>query len=101
MIDHVFRPNFFSLKLVGWFGVLSNKFVIFLYSIIILVSQLSIIFCLSSGNIYLSLGICLGIYLTSSFVTVCGLFCREFFETFGIFWYSIIMYTIMLILVHQ
>ena len=46
----------------------------------------SIIFCLSSGDIYLSLGIS----LSCSFVTVFGSFCVEFFQTIiillGIFW---------------
>ena len=36
--------------------------------------------CLSSGDIYLSLGISLGISLSFSFVTVSELFCCEFFE---------------------
>ena len=39
----------------------------------------SIMFCLSSGDIYLSLGIS----LSYSFVTVFELFCGDIFETFG------------------
>ena len=40
----------------------------------------SIIFCLTSGDIYLSLGIS----LSCSFVTAFELFCGKFFETFVI-----------------
>ena len=40
----------------------------------------SIIFCISSGYIYLSLSI----YLSFSFVNVSELFCGEIFETFVI-----------------
>ena len=40
----------------------------------------SIIFCLSSGDIYLSLGIS----LLCSFVTVSGFLCCEVFETYVI-----------------
>ena len=44
----------------------------------------SIISCLSSGDIYLSLGISFGISLSFSFVTVSEFFRCEFFETFVI-----------------
>ena len=44
----------------------------------------SIIICLTSGDIYLYLGICLGISLSLSFVTVSELFYCEIFETFVI-----------------
>ena len=44
----------------------------------ILLSRLSIIFCLSSGGVYLSLGIS----LSHSFVNVSKLFCCEFNEIF-------------------
>ena len=50
------------------------------YYTIILNIILSITFYLSSGDIYLSLGIS----LSFSFVTVSELFCCEFFETFVI-----------------
>ena len=51
--------QFFVLNLDGWFGVLCNKFAILRYSIIVLLNyyidlNLSIIYCLSSGYIYLS-----------------------------------------------
>ena len=42
--------------------------------------RLSIIFCLSSGDIYLSLGISIGISLSCSFATVFKLFCCQFIE---------------------
>ena len=69
--------------------------------------RLSIIFCLSSEDIYLSLGISIGISLSCSFVTVFELFCCQFIETpvtllemllpisspvaSVVYWYSIIM----------
>ena len=55
---------------------------------------LSIIFCLSSGDIYLSLDISLSL----SLVTVSELFCCEFLETYN---FLIFCYHTTLILVHQ
>ena len=52
----------------------------FHYYTVIVDLRLSIIFSLSSGDIYLSLGIS----LASSFVNVSKLFCCEVFETFVI-----------------
>ena len=72
----------FVLNFDVWFGVLPNKFIIFdiswLYYYINLRS--SIILCLSSGDIYLSLGIS----LSCSFVIVSELFWSELLETFVI-----------------
>ena len=45
---------------------------------------LSMISRLSSGDIYLSLDIFLGVSLSFSFVTVSELICRDFFGTFVI-----------------
>ena len=74
--------QFFVLNLHGWFGVLSYKLIVFWYSIIILLINRwsSIIFCLPSGDIYLSLGV----FLPCSFVTVSELFRCEDFEVFVI-----------------
>ena len=38
----IISTQFFVLNLVGWFGVLSDKFIIFWYSIIILLYQLNV-----------------------------------------------------------
>ena len=67
-----FSNQFFDLNLNDWFLVTSNKFIIFWYSIIILSHYhinlwLSMIFCLSSGDIYFSLSI--------SYSVVTQLFC--------------------------
>ena len=74
--------QFVVLNLDGWFGLLSNKFIFFdiplLYYYINLKSAINI--RLSSGDIYLSLGIFLGISLLFSFITV---YC-VFFEAFVI-----------------
>ena len=43
VIHHLSQLKFFVLNLVGWFGVLSNKFIIFWYSIIMLLFQSQII----------------------------------------------------------
>ena len=71
----------FVLNLDCWFGVLSNKFLFFFFHIPWLYYYinlgLSIIFCLSSRDIYLSLGI----YLSCLFVNVSELFCCKYFET--------------------
>ena len=70
-VSSFISTQFFIVNLDGWFGVLSKKIIIFWYSIIKLRS--SIILCLSSGDIYLSLGIimlicsCLWIILLWSF----------------------------------
>ena len=72
-----FSPVFSNLD--GWFGVLPHLLffdIPLLYYYINL--RLSIIFCLSSEDIYLSLGI----YLSRSFVTVSNLICCEVFEIF-------------------
>ena len=74
--------QFFVLSLIGWFDVLSNKFIIFLifhYYTITLNIRLSIIFCLYSGDIYLSLNISLWFFLPFWFVTVSELFCKKQF----------------------
>ena len=72
-----FKPSF-ALDWNGWFGVLSNILLLFgipfLYYYIN--NRSSIIFCLFSRDIYLSLGIS----LSWSFVTVSELFCYNFFE---------------------
>ena len=47
--------------------------------------RLSIVFCLYSGNIYLSLRIFLGNSLSCSFLIISELFCYEFLETLLIF----------------
>ena len=76
------NPSFFStpfliLNLDALFYVLSNKFIIFIYSITIYYYYInlrwSIIFCLYSGDIYLPLNI------SPSFVS--GLFFCDVFET--------------------
>ena len=76
-----FYPLLF-LNLNGWFGMLSNKFIIFdiplSYYYINLKS--SMIFFLSSVNIYLYLDIS----LSCSFIIVLELFCGELLETFVI-----------------
>ena len=54
------------------------------YYTIIADLRLSIIFCPSSGDICLSLGIFLGIPLSFSFVIVSKLSCCKFYETFVI-----------------
>ena len=71
--------QFFVLNLVGWFGLFSNKFIIFLYSIIIMLYwfssfnlKASITFCLNFDDIYFSLS------TSSSFVS--KLFFRELFD---------------------
>ena len=58
---------------------------IFHYQTVILILRLSIIFCLFTGDIYLSLGISLCLSLSFSFAAFSGLFCCEFFESFVIF----------------
>ena len=74
--------QFLDLNLDDWFGVLSTKFIIFdiplLYYYINIRS--SIIFCLSSWDICLSLGIS----LSCPFITLSELFCSELFENFVI-----------------
>ena len=77
--------HFFALNLLGWFSVLSRKCAPLLYHYINL--RLSIFFCVSSRNIYLTLGF----YLSFVFVTVSELFFCEIFETLVTFWYSIII----------
>ena len=76
--------QFLALNLDGWFRAASNNFIIFWYPIIIYLYYInlrsSIIFYLSSGDIYLSLGISLwNPIFSSSFVI--ELFCGEFVET--------------------
>ena len=61
--------------------------------------RLSVIFCLSYGDIYLSLGISIGISSPFSFVTVSELFCCKFFETSAVVF--IFHYYTILISVHQ
>ena len=53
--------QFFVLNLDGWFGVLSNKLIIFDIPLLCCYINLrsSVFFCLSSGDIYPSLGISL------------------------------------------
>ena len=76
---YLFQPNYFVLHFNDWFSVLSNKFIIFWYSIIIL----SWIFCLSYGHIYISLGIFLSNPIFSvSLSTVLELLCGEVLETY-------------------
>ena len=84
---HIPRDSSFILEqslvliLGGWFGVLSIKFIIFWYSIIILYYYINvrslIIFSHSSGDTHLSLGTS----LLRSFVFVSELFCGELLET--------------------
>ena len=77
-----FSIQFFVLSLIGWFEILPNKFIIFLifhYYTITLNIRLSIIFCLYSGDIYLSLNISLWFFLPFWFVTVSELFCKKQF----------------------
>ena len=62
------------------------------YHTIILLSRLSIIFCLFSGDIYLFLGIFLGIFLAFWLATVSELFCFEFFEALWFFDIPLIYY---------
>ena len=77
--DYV-STQYFILNLEGSFGLLSNKFIIYdnplLYDNINLRS--SIVFCLSSKDIYFSLGIS----LSCSFLIVSELFCGEVVATF-------------------
>ena len=72
-----FKPSF-ALDWNGWFGVLSNILLLFgipfLYYYIN--NRSSIIFCLFSRDIYLSLGIS----SSCSFLTASELFCDEDFE---------------------
>ena len=78
------------LNLVDWFGVLSNKFIIFWYSIFILLYQSQIIINVLPFFIHLSLG-------TSwlySFLTVSELFCCKRFETFVILSVILLLYQI-------
>ena len=78
----VIATQFFVLNLVGWFGVLSNKFIIFWYPMIMQYCYAnflqSIIFCVSSLDIFPFLGI----YLSCSFITVFKLFCCDALEIF-------------------
>ena len=60
----------------------------------ILITRLSIIFCLSSGDIYLSIGIS----LSFSFVAFCELFWCKVFETFVILLYYYICSSIISII---
>ena len=63
---------FFALNLFGWFGVFFNKIIIFDISLLHYYNNFrsSIVFCIYSGDIYLSLGISLSWLL----VTVSKLF---------------------------
>ena len=83
--------QFLVLNLDGWFWCLTNLLffdITLLYYYILLKS--SIIFCLFSGNICLSLRISLwGLLFSSSFLTVSELFC-EVLEAFEIF-YAILL----------
>ena len=80
--------QFFVLDLDGWFGVLSNKLIIFdiplLYYCIIL--QWSKDLCLISGDMCLSFGVSLSsVSLFSiSFVTDFKIFCGNVYENFVI-----------------
>ena len=67
--------NWIFCSMFSWFRVFCNKFIIFWYYTIIIDLRLLIIFCFSSGDIYLSLGFS----LSCSFVTVSELFCCGFF----------------------
>ena len=72
--------QFLVLNLNGSFGVLSNKFIIFWYPIIIyyyINLKSSIISCLCSGDIYLVLSIC--------FSFISELICGEAFKALVIF----------------
>ena len=89
MSRHLFQPSFcpkFS-RLLSCIVKQFYSFLIFHYYTIIIDLRLSAIFCLSSGDIYLSLGIS----LSFSFVIGSELFCCEFFGTFVISRYSIII----------
>ena len=83
--------QFLVLNLAGWFWCLTNLLffdITLLYYYILLKS--SIIFCLFSGNICLSLRISLwSLLFSSSFLTVSELFC-EVLEAFVIF-YAILL----------
>ena len=83
--------QFLVLNLAGWFWCLINLLffdITLLYYYILLKS--SIIFCLFSGNICLSLRISLwSLLFSSSFLTVSELFC-EVLEAFVIF-YAILL----------
>ena len=83
--------QFLVLNLDGWFWCLTNLLffdITLLYYYILLKS--SIIFCLFSGNICLSLRISLwSLLFSSSFLTVSELFC-EVLEAFEIF-YAILL----------
>ena len=73
--------KFFVLNYFGWFGVFPNKFTIFCDYTIVLNSRLSIIFCLCSGDIYLSFGV----PLSCSFVTICDYFVMSFLKLWWFF----------------
>ena len=78
-----FNPTFDSkFRWLIWYIAIKFFFDILLlyYQSIVLTVRLSIILCLSSGNIYFSIGI----VLSSSSVTVSELLYFEFFETFAI-----------------
>ena len=80
---HSFQQNLFSvLNFGGWFGVLSNKFIVFDIPLLCYYVNLrsSIIFCLFSGDMYSFISL----ICSSPFVTVSKLFFGEVFETFVI-----------------
>ena len=84
----IIATQIFVLNLIGWVGVLSNKFIIFWYPMIILSYYAnflqSIIFCVSSGDMFPFLGI----YLSCSFITIFKLFCwcsGDFFDSISNF----------------
>ena len=75
--------QFFVLNLVGWFGVLSNKFIILIFHYFTIYSNFKssiISWLLFWRYMYLSLGIS----WPYSFATATELFCCDFFGTFVI-----------------
>ena len=81
--------HFFVLNLVDWFGVLSNKFIIFWYFHFYYYINIKIInnvlyFFWIYIYIYIYIYLSLDISLSFSFVTVSELFCCDFFEAFVI-----------------
>ena len=80
VIHNFFPTQFLLLNLHGWFFVSSSKFIIFWYSIIIYYYYItlisSIVFCLCSGPIYLSL-----CFSLSCSIFFSELFCGEAFQT--------------------
>ena len=77
--------HFFVLNLVGSFGVLSHKFIIFWYFHFYYYINIKIINnVLYFFWIYIYIYLSLDISLSFSFVTVSELFCCDFFEAFVI-----------------